>query len=58
MVPLYHRDKIVLVAFGGNKKDPSDKVKLLPSSIFLCHFDKLHSHFEQILGQCVLLLMF
>jgi hypothetical protein len=29
MVPLYHRDKIVLVAFGGNKKDPSNKVKLL-----------------------------
>ncbi|KAI4987616.1 hypothetical protein ZWY2020_020416 [Hordeum vulgare] len=29
MVPLYHRDKIVLVAFGGNKKDPSDKVEVL-----------------------------
>lgn len=27
MVPLYHRDKIVLVAFGGNRKEPSDKVK-------------------------------
>jgi len=26
MVPLYYRDKIVLVAFGGNKKEPSDKV--------------------------------
>jgi hypothetical protein len=29
MVPLYYRDKIVLVAFGGNKKEPSDKVKEL-----------------------------
>ncbi|CAM0949729.1 unnamed protein product [Alopecurus aequalis] len=29
MVPLYHRDKIVLVAFGGNKKDPSNKVEVL-----------------------------
>ena len=27
MVPLYYRDKIVLVSFGGNKKEPSDKVK-------------------------------
>jgi hypothetical protein len=29
MVPLYHRDKIVLVAFGGNRKEPSDKVEIL-----------------------------
>jgi hypothetical protein len=29
MVPLYYRDKIVLVSFGGNKKEPSDKVKYL-----------------------------
>ncbi|KAG8090460.1 hypothetical protein GUJ93_ZPchr0011g27081 [Zizania palustris] len=29
MVPLYYRDKIVLVAFGGNKKEPSDKVEVL-----------------------------
>ncbi|KQJ86454.1 acyl-CoA-binding domain-containing protein 6 [Brachypodium distachyon] len=29
MVPLYHRDKLVLVAFGGNKQDPSDKVEVL-----------------------------
>ncbi|KAG8093155.1 hypothetical protein GUJ93_ZPchr0012g18874 [Zizania palustris] len=29
MVPLYHRDKIVLIAFGGNKKEPSDKVEVL-----------------------------
>lgn len=27
MVPLHYRDKIHLVAFGGNKKEPSDKVK-------------------------------
>lgn len=29
MVPLYYRDKIVLVSFGGNKKEPSDKVEVL-----------------------------
>jgi hypothetical protein len=29
MVPLYYRDKIVLVSFGGNRKEPSDKVKKL-----------------------------
>ncbi|KAF0888874.1 hypothetical protein E2562_019383 [Oryza meyeriana var. granulata] len=29
MVPLYHRDKIFLVAFGGNNKEPSDKVEIL-----------------------------
>ncbi|PUZ45690.1 hypothetical protein GQ55_8G245200 [Panicum hallii var. hallii] len=29
MVPLYYRDKIVLVAFGGSKKEPSDKVEVL-----------------------------
>ncbi|GJN25774.1 hypothetical protein PR202_gb13646 [Eleusine coracana subsp. coracana] len=29
MVPLYYRDKIVLVAFGGNRKEPSDKVEVL-----------------------------
>jgi len=29
MVPLYYRDKIVLVAFGGNKNEPSDKVEVL-----------------------------
>uniref|UniRef100_A0A8I6XIS9 Acyl-CoA-binding domain-containing protein n=1 Tax=Hordeum vulgare subsp. vulgare TaxID=112509 RepID=A0A8I6XIS9_HORVV len=29
MVPLYHRDKTVLVSFGGNKKEPSDKVEVL-----------------------------
>jgi len=27
MVPFYHRDKIALIAFGGNKKEPSNKVK-------------------------------
>ncbi|XP_062197413.1 acyl-CoA-binding domain-containing protein 5-like [Phragmites australis] len=29
MVPLYYRDRIVLVAFGGNKKEPSDTVEVL-----------------------------
>lgn len=29
MVPLYYRDKIVLVSFGGNRKEPSDKVEVL-----------------------------
>ncbi|KAL6623333.1 hypothetical protein ACP70R_033212 [Stipagrostis hirtigluma subsp. patula] len=29
MVPFYHRDKIALVAFGGNKKEPSNKVEVL-----------------------------
>ncbi|GJN05056.1 hypothetical protein PR202_ga22655 [Eleusine coracana subsp. coracana] len=29
MVPLYYKDKIVLVAFGGNRKEPSDKVEVL-----------------------------
>uniref|UniRef100_A0ACD5W5H2 Uncharacterized protein n=1 Tax=Avena sativa TaxID=4498 RepID=A0ACD5W5H2_AVESA len=29
MVPLYYRDKIVLISFGGNKKEPSDKVEVL-----------------------------
>ena len=27
MVPFYHRDKIALIAFGGNKKEPCNKVK-------------------------------
>ncbi|CAD6267645.1 unnamed protein product [Miscanthus lutarioriparius] len=29
MVPFYHRDKIALIAFGGNKKEPSNKVEVL-----------------------------
>ncbi|TVU49949.1 hypothetical protein EJB05_01296 [Eragrostis curvula] len=29
MVPFYHRDKIALVAFGGNKKEPCNKVEVL-----------------------------
>ncbi|XP_078175592.1 galactose oxidase/kelch repeat superfamily protein [Carex rostrata] len=29
MVPLCQRDKIVLVAFGGNRKEPSNKVEIL-----------------------------
>ncbi|CAN6356378.1 unnamed protein product [Urochloa humidicola] len=29
MVPFYHRDKIALIAFGGNKKEPSNKVEIL-----------------------------
>lgn len=29
MVPFYHRDKIALIAFGGNKKEPCNKVELL-----------------------------
>ncbi|KAJ3681117.1 hypothetical protein LUZ60_015606 [Juncus effusus] len=29
MVPLQQRDKLVLIAFGGNRKDPSDKVETL-----------------------------
>jgi hypothetical protein len=57
MVPLYHRDKIVLVAFGGNKKDPSNKVKLLLKNIFVCLFKELHSYFEQILGKYVLVVV-
>ncbi|KAL6842055.1 hypothetical protein ACP4OV_028034 [Aristida adscensionis] len=28
MVPFYHRDKIALIAFGGNKKEPSNKVEV------------------------------
>lgn len=27
MVPFYHRDKIALIAFGGNKKEPCNEVK-------------------------------
>nr|CAB3462259.1 unnamed protein product [Digitaria exilis] len=30
MVPFYHRDKIALVAFGGNKKEPCNKIVLQP----------------------------
>ncbi|KAK3136709.1 hypothetical protein QOZ80_5BG0441270 [Eleusine coracana subsp. coracana] len=29
MAPFYHRDKIALVAFGGNKKEPCNKVEVL-----------------------------
>uniref|UniRef100_A0A0A9CUU2 Uncharacterized protein n=1 Tax=Arundo donax TaxID=35708 RepID=A0A0A9CUU2_ARUDO len=29
MVPFYHRDKIALFAFGGNKKEPCNKVEVL-----------------------------
>jgi len=28
MVPFYHRDKIALIAFGGNKKEPCNKVEV------------------------------
>jgi hypothetical protein len=42
MVPLYYRDKIVLVSFGGNKKEPSDKV----NTNFLKWKSSLLSHLE------------
>uniref|UniRef100_A0A804RDW5 Galactose oxidase/kelch repeat superfamily protein n=1 Tax=Zea mays TaxID=4577 RepID=A0A804RDW5_MAIZE len=29
MVPFYHKDKIALIAFGGNKKEPCNKVEVL-----------------------------
>jgi hypothetical protein len=41
MVPFYHRDKIALIAFGGNKKEPCNKVK--QTNFFYrinCRFEK------------------
>jgi hypothetical protein len=43
--PLYYRDKIVLVAFGGSKKEPSDKVKELNFiAKWKLHFYDISSH--------------